>query len=504
MSDPALFLELFHFLRPWCLALLPVIGLMWWQTRRRLGGNRTPRAVIAPHLAQALTVGRSGARRFLPIDGIALMLALAGLGAAGPTWSRLPDPFVAQTAPLVIALKVTESMLGKDLPPSRLERSKQKIRDLLALRAGARSALVAYAGTAHLVVPMTEDPDVLQPYLEGLQVDVMPDIGNNTASALELAQAVMAKEPSPGGILFVTDDISAADAAALNGAQGASLAVLTALPEGTGSAGIDALNIPVQPITIDDSDVRALDRTLNAAYRRALAKEGDQPWDDRGWWLAWPAALLGLIWFRRGWTMRWGAAVLLGALLQPASPARAAGITDWFLTPDQQGQIAYDHHQFKRAGELFLDPMHRAHALYRDGQYDAAAEVLSALDTADAAFLAGMAHIKGRAYRDAITDFQTTLARDPDFPGAAQNLELAKRILAYVEDARVASDTGEDSGIGADEVVFDNKDAKGVDTQTRGDEQGTQMLTADQWMNTVDTDTGDFLRQKFAIEAAQR
>ena len=108
------------------------------------------------------------------------------------------------------------------------------------------------------------------------------------------------------------------------------------------------------------------------------------------------------------------------------------------------------------------------------------------------------------AYRDAIEDFQTALERDPDFPGAAQNLELARKILDYVEDARVQSDTGEDQGIGADEVVFDNKDAKGADTQIEAEQEGSGLLTADQWMNTVDTNTGDFLRQRFAIEAAQK
>ncbi len=50
-------------------------------------------------------------------------------------------------------------MTANDVVPTRLERAKQKTEDLLKLRAGARTALVAYAGTAHLVVPMTNDPD---------------------------------------------------------------------------------------------------------------------------------------------------------------------------------------------------------------------------------------------------------------------------------------------------------------------------------------------------------
>ncbi len=104
----------------------------------------------------------------MPIDGVALGLVCLAIGAAGPTWSRMPDPFVAQSAPVVVVLKVTPSMERNDVAPSRLERGKQKIRDLLQLRAGARTALVAYAGSAHGVVPMTDDPDVMTPYLDGL------------------------------------------------------------------------------------------------------------------------------------------------------------------------------------------------------------------------------------------------------------------------------------------------------------------------------------------------
>jgi Ca-activated chloride channel family protein len=289
----------------------------------------------------------------------------------------------------------------------------------------------------------------------------------------------------------------------LNDSQGASLAVLAMLPEGVGSHGIDQLSIPVQQVSVDDTDIVALDRLLSAAYRRALAEKSDQPWDDRGWLLAWPAALLALFWFRRGWTMRWGIAAFAMVMVN-ASQARADGLADWFLTPDQQGQIAFDKHHFDKAGAMFVEPMHKAYALYRDGKYAGVVETVASLETPDASFLSGMAHIKDRGYRDAIADFETTLKRDPDFPGARKNLELAKKILDYVENAREQSDTGEHTGEGADDVVFDNKEAKGADTEIKGRDDGPRLLTADQWMNAVDTNTADFLRQRFAIEAARR
>ncbi|MDW4497359.1 VWA domain-containing protein [Sulfitobacter sp. D35] len=499
----AVALEAFHFLRPLALLLLPMIALLWWLARRRVAAGPLVVEGLAPHLRDALSVGGRESRRILPIDLVALGLVLAVLGAAGPTWSRVPDPFVAQTAPVVIALKVAPSMETDDVAPSRLERAKQKIRDLVELRAGARTALVAYGGTAHSVVPMTEDANVLHPYLQGLLPEVMPDEGDNAEDALAMARDILAGEQTPGGILLVTDTPAPPQPAPDDGDGTAadSLAVLAVLPEGSGG---DAGDVPVVRVTPDDADIRALDRSLNAAYQRALTEDGTQPWDDRGWVLAWPAAFVALFWFRRGWTMRWVILLTLAGGMTPANPARADGIADWFLTPDQQGRLAYQRKEFDVAAERFTDPMWKAFAMFRDGQYEAAAEAFHRIETPEASFAEGLAHIRSRAYRDGIAAYETTLERDPDFPGAAENLETAKRILDYVETTREQSDTGENTGEGADDIVFDNEEARGADTQIEASEDGEGLLTADQWMNTVDTQTGDFLRQRFAIEAARR
>lgn len=147
--------------------------------------------------------------------------------------------------------------------------------------------------------------------------------------------------------------------------------------------------------------------------------------------------------------------------------------------------------------------MWKGRAQYRAGQYEAAAQTYDRLDTPEAAFAKGMALMRSRAYRDSIATFEETLALDPDFPGAAGNLATARQILDYIETEREQSDTGEDRGIGADDVVYDNEAERGEETRISEDADGG-LLTADQWMQFVDTRTGDFLRQRFAIEAAQQ
>ena len=52
-----------------------------------------------------------------------------------------------------VAIEVSDSMRSNDVQPTRLDRARFKVLDLIAARTGSRTALIAYAGTAHVVVP---------------------------------------------------------------------------------------------------------------------------------------------------------------------------------------------------------------------------------------------------------------------------------------------------------------------------------------------------------------
>src|SRR4029078_12884133 len=123
-------------------------------------------------------------------------------------------------APLMVVLAVGSSMNGTDVAPSRLERAQQKIGDLLRARAGARTGLIAYAGTAHLVMPPTDDRSVIEPFLAALAPGLMPADGKNVTAAVALAATALATEPVAGTILVVADDLGAVDVATVRQAAG--------------------------------------------------------------------------------------------------------------------------------------------------------------------------------------------------------------------------------------------------------------------------------------------
>lgn len=506
IEEVTLWLGVFHFIRPWWLLALPVTAILWWRVRPKRENRAAQTRGFPPHLAQALTVGGRGSRRVYPIDGVAVLIAMVAIAAAGPAWNRLPNPLLAQTAPLVVAVKVTPSMEETDIQPSRRERASFKILDLVARRAGAQTALIAYAGTPHRVAPLTNDPNILRSYLEGLSPEIMPKEGAKAFPALQLAVTELTRSDTPGAILYVLDDLAPEDVAQFqnNADKRPPVIFFVVAP---GSVQIPQLegiaNTSVVRLTADDTDLDRIERRVLSAYREALLEDENQTWDDKGWIMAWPAALLMLVWFRRGWTMRW---VVIGTLMIGAAGpnrAQAEGWRDWFWTPDQQGRLAYDDKDYTKAATLFRNPDWQAYTLFRDGQYEAAADAYADMNTAQAAFGEGMARLRNRQYRPGVRAFERALELQPDFPAAESNLEIARAIVKLVEETQSQSDTGEEAGIGADDVVFDNESGLGTETQIETGEDTTNLQTAEQWMRSVDTQMGDFLKSRFQIENAQ-
>ena len=492
-------LAAFAFLRPLVLlALLPLAGL-WLMLRRQDAAAPGPELQIAPHLRAALTIGREGRSRLRAPDLLIGAAALMALAAAGPAWRPAPAPFVAETAPLVIALDLSPSMTGTDVAPSRLERGKQKIRDLIARRAGGHVGLVAYAGTAHLVMPLTEDPTVLLPFLEALDPGLMPEAGRSASAAAALAETLLAGEETPGSILFVTDGIDPANVAAFPEGDSARVALIVAAEAGAEIADWSRrADVATVAVSIDDGDVRALQRALASSLARSAAAEGRL--QDDGWILALPAGLVLLLWFRRGTTLRW--ALLLAALtLSPTGPVRADGLADMFWTPDQQGQRLYAAHRYVEAAAAFADPEWRAAALLRAGQYAEAAALLAPIQTATAQYDRGTALARGRDYPGAAAAFEAALALDPGDAAAAHNLDVTRRIIAYLTEARQDEDE-EEGAEPPDDTVVDLTGDQGRPARIDAESQLSEDAAED-WMRGVETKPADFLKSRFAVEAAR-
>ena len=185
-----------HFLRPqwlWMLAAVPVIFLLH---RVRDDVKARWSRYIEPALLDHLIVAHKKPWRFRPIHMACLLIALGAVAAAGPAWTREHPPFTEDKAPLVIALDLSPTMDAIDIAPSRLERARLKLRDLLKVRNGGRTALFVYAGTAHMVLPFTTDFSLFDLYLSSLSTSLMPDRTKDSAAALRAIEDFLKTSPA--------------------------------------------------------------------------------------------------------------------------------------------------------------------------------------------------------------------------------------------------------------------------------------------------------------------
>lgn len=291
-----------HVERPlWLLSLVPAAAL-WLLARRGSDPAQQWRGVIDPALLPYLLTGGDERARIPPADWLFAAMALAATAIAGPAWQREPSPFAEAKPPVAIVLRVTPSMLTEDLAPTRLDRARQKLADILAAREGASTALIAYAGSAHLVLPPTPDSAVILDLAKALSPEIMPKQGDDLAGALALARRALAGIGQGGAILLLADETLPGSVESLP--AGSPPVTILALRDAE-SAGLaevaKTLGGMVVPTTPNQSDVAAIVRRLDRGDNAAgIAGEGDH-WSEAGYWLVPILALLALPWFRRGW-----------------------------------------------------------------------------------------------------------------------------------------------------------------------------------------------------------
>ena len=512
-----------HLLRPWWLLLLLPAMAAWWLDRARRRGAGGWRGVVAPALLPWLLVTEGRAPRVRPGRAAAVLLALAALALSGPSWRREPGPFVADQAPMMVALDVSRA--GEP----RLDAAKRKIRDLVEARGGARTGLLAYAGGAYLVLPPTGDPKLLETYLDALSPTIMPRDGRDASAALAEALRQLDRQDGAGTAVLVTDSIPAAQGEAFARARANTRHAVVVLPPGhTAPEALDGARgaTRITP-TPDTADIRAV---TGAAQRHFAAAPSDDPtlrWQDAGYAVSLALLPLVLLWSRRGFL----ALPLLLALSGPASaqeptmataapverPAAekgtAARLRDRFvglwLTPDQRGRLAFGRGDFVTAAALFNDPVWRGVALYRAGDFAGAEATFAASDTTLAWFDRGnAAMLQPFAWDRALAAYDRALALRPDFPEAKANRDLAAVFLAYQraldeERARQSSDQMNEKP--DDTVVDPNAPRPPPRPPSDRPQEAQQGLSDDEvtamWMRRVGGSPAEFLRARFARQA---
>lgn len=444
-----------HLLRPWWLAIVPLLAwLLWRLWHRQLQVGRWQRLLPEAFHAALLTRGRLRHSR-LPWLVLGLAWLLAVIALLGPSWQRFEQPSIKRSDPLVVLLEVTPSMLAADVAPTRLEQAKRKLLDLLERRQDVQTAVVVFAGSAHTLVPLSDDLATTRNLLAAVHPALMPEPGQRAdlavARGLELLrQAGLGR----GRLLLIGSSLDqherSAIATLLQG-QGERLLMLgVGTEQGAPIAGengsfLKDTNGAILIPRLDNAGLQRFAAELGGRYRQARLGDEDlaalglldqagtlqrddevtrlEAWLDQGYWLLLPLLLLAALAGRRGWLF-----CLPLLLLQP-QPASAFEFEDLWLRRDQQGQRLLEAEQPAKAAERFADRRWQAMALYEAGDYAGAAERFAEGNTAADHYNRGNALARDEALEAAIEAYEQALELQPDLQAAQRNKALVEELL---------------------------------------------------------------------------
>ncbi len=522
MTDISSIATHFHFMRPfWLLALLPLAITTFYLLR--INNPRTKwRTLIADRILKHIILRGKRTTWFNPVLVYATGLSLTIVALAGPSWQKQKLPFDTDNAALAIILDTSQTMNAEENGATRLMHAKLKIRDLLKLRGHAPTALIVFSGTAHIAVPLTDDPGLFEVFLPAINNNIMPVHGKVIDNGLILAANLLNNQQTPGTILLLTDGATPVSDESKEAIARHQLLIL-----GIGSqAGSSATSAPghfdeaalrhlarklngyYRSQTIDSSDIKQLSKRIRSHY--AFSTESSQPWIDMGYWLLFPLVLTLLLWFRRGWTLQWAPAIYIALIILAPTDAKAQEmrLIDLWMTPDQQGMLEMRRGNYATAATRFEAIEWKAYASYLAGDFDAAAEYYGRIGTSKAFFNQGNAFVRGKHNLLALNAYDEALRLDPYFETARINRSIVQSIVDEINNMS-ASQVGEIGESSKELQETDPRRAEGADRETHSsatpdhkyaDRILSDNTLRDMWIQDIGGDPSRFLAAKFQAQ----
>jgi Ca-activated chloride channel family protein len=471
------------FTDPWWLAAAAIacIVLPWMWRRHDVRQHAALAGFVSAHLRHQLTrsisVPRRRARRGLFLAALAcLCVSLAG-PLVGYRWEQISR----RGNEIVFAIDTSRSMSTPDVKPDRLTRAKLAIADFANGLDGDALGIVAFAGDAFLVCPITLDYGAFHDSLGAIDTHTIPRGGTNIARAIQVAQAALNRRPGTDKILVLVTDGEDLEGSALQAARAAAGDGVKIYAVGVGTAAGDLIPIPAEQgggfvkdetgsfvkSRLDEAALKAIATATGGIYvplgaqgegveaiikalfgsvaKHDLAFRQRKVYIERYQWpLAAALALLLaslLIGTRRGRVRRPAAAVAAALALLAVWPVhenRAADVDAAAARPDpampvlqfNSGTAAYRAGRFPQAAQEFRQSIRgapSADAQRLAGQQDAYYNLGNALYRAGQKSEAGAPAQTLEKWNEALKAYDTALQMRADDADSKYNRDFVKR-----------------------------------------------------------------------------
>ncbi|PAJ72806.1 hypothetical protein CJF42_19225 [Pseudoalteromonas sp. NBT06-2] len=451
----------FEFLRPELLWLyIPaclLVALILFQKQKQKGSQ----TVIASHLAQFIM---SDAKKQSKPNSIWLMLFLliGILAIAGPSWQKHSVPVYQAKHARVLVMDMSSSMYSTDIKPNRLSQARFKSLDMVELFKEGETALIAYAGSAFTISPLTSDAQTLTNLIPSLSPNIMPEKGSNVLAALVLAKELLQQAGYLNGdIILVTDGIDNEDTndvfdyiADMNyklniyvvaTEQGAPIKLPQAgfLKDQYGQIVIPKANFSslnniakkgsglFSSYHADNSDIAIFNSTLSADdLQQQLVEQKEQTlWRiDGGIYLTLLLLPIALLMLRQNRALF---IIPLMLISIPSKNVYALSLDDVWQTlsknQDQKALNAYKNQDYKKAADTELKDIKGA-AHYKENNFEAALSEFEQDSSDKGLYNQGNTLAYLGKYKEAIDKYEQALFLNPEFSEAKDNLQIVKQL----------------------------------------------------------------------------
>ncbi|MEP0212752.1 MAG: VWA domain-containing protein [Cellulophaga sp.] len=158
------------------------------------------------HLFKRLTPTKSSFKSILKFIVFVLGLALLIVGLANPKIGTKLETVKREGVDIVFAVDVSKSMLAEDIAPSRLDKAKRIVSEIISQLGSDRIGIIAYAGQAYPQLPITTDYGAAKMFLQGLNTNMLSSQGTAINQALDLASTYYDDDEQTNRVLFIISD----------------------------------------------------------------------------------------------------------------------------------------------------------------------------------------------------------------------------------------------------------------------------------------------------------
>ncbi|MEA1919562.1 MAG: VWA domain-containing protein [Campylobacterota bacterium] len=304
--------DMFHFLRvEYLTLLLPIWLLVFWLLKRQ-DDKRVYKELIDEELLPYLLEEKKNKNLKTPIL-LGIVISLMVLALSGPAYKLSPSAGKQAQSEIVFVLNVSESMQSKDLSPYRFLRAGLKVDDFLKNNSDMKTALVAYNGSAHLVMPLIQDRTIISRFTSSLTPEIMPRKGDALYDAVKLASKQFVE--LSGSIVVVSDRLSKAEVKKIKEDSSLSrykIIFYNITSEALQKQDVEKLATEMGAdfisFSVNDKDIDTLQSSITQHYENVgMQKEGN--YVDSGYELIVFIVFLLLLFFRKGfltelWSVR--------------------------------------------------------------------------------------------------------------------------------------------------------------------------------------------------------